>query len=166
MNLLISEIVYPFWFCTVAVVSLFPSSRRFSRRWPPGKTSDRWPAPKPAGCPRSARWSILRRPAYFPVTGVSHQPVNSTKAEWFHAIIAILLFGYNIHSFHPLAIFLGITAISYIVHLKFPWRHIVSRAFRILCFLWLVVWIIIGLLIGEVWRTELHWLITGASIFF
>jgi biofilm PGA synthesis N-glycosyltransferase PgaC len=29
---LISEIVYPFWFCTVAVVSLFPSSRRFSRR--------------------------------------------------------------------------------------------------------------------------------------
>ena len=29
---LISEIVYPFWFCAVAVVSLFPSSRRFSRR--------------------------------------------------------------------------------------------------------------------------------------
>lgn len=32
LSFLLSEILYPFWFCAVAVMSLFPSSRRFGRR--------------------------------------------------------------------------------------------------------------------------------------
>jgi cellulose synthase/poly-beta-1,6-N-acetylglucosamine synthase-like glycosyltransferase len=32
LSFLLSEILYPFWFCAVALVSLFPSSRRFGQR--------------------------------------------------------------------------------------------------------------------------------------